>query len=285
MRPCPSRVTMAALAILGLAAPSWGQAVRTPATKPAAAPSSKIDLNTATAAELEELPGVGPARAESIIKARPYKAVEDLKAVKGISESTYEGLVGRVRVAPKEAAKPREKETAKEKEAAPTPGHKIDLNTATAAELEELPGVGPARAESIIKARPYKAVEDLKAVKGISAATYSGLADRVHVVQAPKPVAPKPAEPAIAKAETPTRPASTTPKETAKPKKATLAPGQKVNLNTATREELDELPGIGPVRAGQIIEARPFAAIEDIMKIKGIKEVEFGKIKDMITVK
>ena len=126
-------------------------------------------------------------------------------------------------------------------------------------------------------------MEDLKSVKGISAGTYAGLADRVHVVAAPapKPVvtpAPRPAEA--------TRPAvATTPKETAKPKKATLAPGEKVNLNTATREQLEELPGIGPVYSERIIQARPFKAPEDIMKIKGIKEVEFGKIKDMITVK
>ncbi len=38
------------------------------------------------------------------------------------------------------------------------------------------------------------------------------------------------------------------------------------------------------VRAQEIVAGRPFAKIEDIMKLKGIKEVEFGKIKDQITV-
>jgi competence protein ComEA len=58
-----------------------------------------------------------------------------------------------------------------------------------------------------------------------------------------------------------------------------------VNINTASKEVLDALPGIGPVKAQSIIEARPFKTVEDIMKVKGIKEFEFNEIKTMITVK
>src|SRR5215831_2417219 len=61
-----------------------------------------------------------------------------------------------------------------------------------------------------------------------------------------------------------------------------------VNINTASKEELDALPGIGPVKAQAIIDYRnangPFKTPQDVMKVKGIKEGEFGKIKDQISV-
>lgn len=62
----------------------------------------------------------------------------------------------------------------------------------------------------------------------------------------------------------------------------------KVNLNTATKEELMTLPGVGQSKAALIIQYREehgkFQTIEDIMNISGIKEGLFGKIKDYIKV-
>src|ERR1700686_3531734 len=61
-----------------------------------------------------------------------------------------------------------------------------------------------------------------------------------------------------------------------------------VNINTATKEELDALPEIGPVKAQAIIDYRnangPFKTPEDVMKVNGVKEGTFGKIKGMISV-
>lgn len=62
----------------------------------------------------------------------------------------------------------------------------------------------------------------------------------------------------------------------------------KININTATATELDKLPGVGPVRAADIISYREknngFKTIEDLKNIKGIGDVSFEKIKDLVTV-
>lgn len=51
-----------------------------------------VNINTATQAELETLPGIGPARAEDIITHRPYASVDDLTRVPGIGPATLEEL-------------------------------------------------------------------------------------------------------------------------------------------------------------------------------------------------
>ena len=70
----------------------------------------------------------------------------------------------------------------------------------------------------------------------------------------------------------------------------TVVPGEdkRVNLNTATLEELDALPGVGPSTAKNIIAYREahggFAAPEEIMNVKRIGEKTFGKLKEFIKV-
>lgn len=60
-----------------------------------------------------------------------------------------------------------------------------------------------------------------------------------------------------------------------------------ININTATKQELMTLPGIGESKALSIIEYREnnngFSTIEDIMKVGGIKQAMFDKIKEHIT--
>jgi competence protein ComEA len=174
----------------------------------------------------------------------------------------------------------------------------VDLNSASEKDLEGLPGVGPATAKKIVAGRPYKSTDELKK---------AGLNDKA--IEALKPLVtagPAAAAPAPAKAAAPGAPAKETPapkekaakepvakekpaKEPAEKGKTAaapkLAPGQKVNLNSADKATLEALPEIGPALAQAIIDGRPYTKIEDVMKVKGIKEGKFGKIKDIITVK
>ena len=61
-----------------------------------------------------------------------------------------------------------------------------------------------------------------------------------------------------------------------------------VNINSATAEELDSLPGVGPSTAAAIVEDRdangPFSSVEDLMRVSGIGVKKFAKLRDHICV-
>lgn len=74
---------------------------------------------------------------------------------------------------------------------------------------------------------------------------------------------------------------------------ATLGPGERVfvplqtadggreriSINSAASDELDELPGVGPVTARRIIEGRPYSKLEDLLRVKGIGEKTLERLR------
>jgi len=69
---------------------------------------------------------------------------------------------------------------------------------------------------------------------------------------------------------------------------AEKAPTGKINLNTATAEQLGALPGVGPKLAARIVEHRQkegsFKTAQELMNVKGIGEKNFQKLQSYLTV-
>lgn len=142
--------------------------------------AERIDPNTATAEELERLPGIGPAKGFAIVEERrrsgPYTTPSDLRRVPGIGPAVLERIAPRLTLRPGPVSG---------RDSGPPSARRIDLNAAGRDELMSLPGIGPARAESILALRSrrggFRRLDDLLEIPGIGAAILRGLQGRVDV--------------------------------------------------------------------------------------------------------
>lgn len=138
-----------------------------------------IDLNEADAQTLELLPGIGPSKAKAIVEERnlngPFQNVDELARTKGIGEKTVESLRPYVTLslthAPSAPGRPTEVLTTQAPTTTPAAVAWIRINHANAADLQQMKGVGPKLAESILAHRAvngsFQQPDDLLAVKGI----------------------------------------------------------------------------------------------------------------------
>ena len=88
----------------GFALPATAQVMQTAPTKPSpsittakpAPAAALVDINSASVDELDTLPGIGPTRADAIIKGRPYKGKDDLVNRNILPPNVYNGIKAKI---------------------------------------------------------------------------------------------------------------------------------------------------------------------------------------------
>lgn len=119
-----------------------------------------LDVNTAGAAVLATLPGVGERTAQALVTERqehgPYYALDELTRAPGVGGSTVEALRPLLTIG----------------DPGPRPEvARVSVNQANAAQLQRVPGIGPSLAARILEDRerngPFAGVDDLQRVKGV----------------------------------------------------------------------------------------------------------------------
>lgn len=137
--------------LFGLAATAMAQPKPAiPAAAAAPAATALVDINSADAATLAGLPGIGDVRAKAIIAGRPYGEKADLVKSKVLTQSVFDGLSGKIALA--------------------------NVNTSSAKDMAAtLPGIGDVRAAAIVKGRPYAKASDLVTKKILTATQFDAI--------------------------------------------------------------------------------------------------------------
>ena len=148
----------------------------------------RVDVDVATADELTRLPKVGPRLAKTIVADRQahgaFGGLAGLDRVSGIGPALLKVLEPHVAFGGSGSGS----RSARLPPGPSTGEHvlsPLNINSATAAELDALPGVGPAKAAAILQYReqhgPFTAVDDLARVRGFGVAAVARLRERVAV--------------------------------------------------------------------------------------------------------
>ena len=256
--------------------------------------AGKINVNTASAAELARVPGIDAQTAVRIVARRtsagPYRSLDELLQVPGVTKMSLVSAIDHLEAGPPGPP--------------PTPiggGKKLDLNQASFAQLLLLPEMTPRAAKAIVDHRekngPFRSIEELGRVPGLDKRLVVGLLDRVAVSGSrPAPSgrsAPGQGEIVLGdegwsgswtgkleRAATPVPAPTNTP--------LPMRPGEKIDVNTADRETLQRLPDIGPVMSQRIVDFRekngPFRTEDDLIKVRGIGTQRMTALRPWVVV-
>jgi len=126
--------------------------------------ATKLDLNTASVIHLKAIKGIGPSRAEEIVRYRsksgPFTSVDELSCVPHVGDMPsheFEQVKQQFTVLTAGHRPPHEQQS-----------EKVNVNRANAAELRQIPGIGEAHAEAIVRYRQERGpIRDLNDLDGI----------------------------------------------------------------------------------------------------------------------
>lgn len=184
-----------------------------------------------------------------------------------------------------EPAQPDAAELAFPEEAEPEISYPLDLNAATAEELETLPGVGAILAERIVSYREavggFQTLEELQQVNGIGSGIYSQIAPYLFIIGELQTISPESELPEATDAAAPELEPETAPESAS-------ASIPRLDINIATAEDFQKLPNVTPEQAEAIVRLRTqiqyFQNIYELLYADGMTDRLFLSIRDYLYV-
>ncbi|MDX9761930.1 MAG: helix-hairpin-helix domain-containing protein [Desulfomonilia bacterium] len=250
-----------------------------------------VNINTASEQELQQVPGMDPSLAQSIVQYRqtngPFDSVNDLTQIQVMDDQKLKGMKGYLTA------------------------EKLNINTAKAEDLQKVPGMDQPLAQSIIQYReangPFESVDDLTKVQGMndqklqSVQNYltaekininTASAEEMQIVPgmdqslAQNIVEYRQANGPFGSVDELSQVQGIDDQKLQSIQEHLTA--DKIDLNTASAEELQIIPGVDQSLAQNIVEYRqangPFGSVDDLSQVSGITEENMNTIRDHVTV-